>query len=44
LKTIPTALYSLRSLPPQAGHSVRASSVNDCTTSSGSPQAVHEYW
>lgn len=41
---MPTALNSLRSLPPQFGHSVRESSVNACTTSSASPQSVHWYW
>jgi len=44
LNTTPTALNTLRSVPPQAGHSVSGASVKDCTASSRSAQAVQAYW
>lgn len=40
---MPTLPNTLRSEPPQRGHSVRASSRNDCTTSKCSPQSAHLY-
>jgi len=44
LKTTPTALKTLRSVPWHAGQTVKASSVKLCRTSSASPQSVHWYW
>jgi hypothetical protein len=44
LKTTPTAEKTLRSLPVQFGHSVRASSLNFWTTSKSCPHSVHAYW
>jgi len=41
---MPTGENTLRSLPPHAGHTVSASSVNFCTTSTCSPQSVQVYW
>jgi hypothetical protein len=43
LNTTPTGEKSLRSLPLQAGQTVRASSLNDWTTSSRSPHSVQAY-
>src|SRR6478752_3735081 len=40
---MPMLPNTLRRLPPHAGHSVRASSVNDCTTSRCSPQSLQRY-
>jgi len=44
LNTTPTAEKTLRSRPWHFGHSVSASSVNFCTTSSCSPHDVQAYW
>jgi hypothetical protein len=41
---MPTAEKTFFRRPPQAGHSVRASSVNFCTASRPSPHSVHWYW
>jgi hypothetical protein len=41
---MPTGEKTLRSLPPQAAHTVSDSSLNRCTTSSRSPQSVQAYW
>jgi hypothetical protein len=38
LKTTPTAENTLRTGPPQVGHSDAAGSVNDCTSSKFAPQ------
>jgi len=43
LKTTPTEEKTLRSLPLQVGHTVRASSVNFWTASSGVLHSVHTY-
>jgi hypothetical protein len=40
---MPTAPNTLRSEPPQLGHSMSGSSVKDWTTSSGSPQSRQRY-
>jgi len=46
LNTTPTEPYTLRTRWEQAGHSVIAESVNDCTSSNWLPQSafVHAYW
>ena len=41
---MPTGEKTLRSLPPQAGHTVSGSSLNFCTASSRSPHSVQAYW
>ena len=41
---MPTAEKTLRSLPPHTGQTVSGSSLNFCTSSSGSPHSVHVYW
>jgi hypothetical protein len=41
LNTTPTLPKSLRSRPSHFGHSVNASSLNDCTTSNLLSHAVH---
>jgi hypothetical protein len=45
LKTTPTAEYTLRTGPPQAGHSLAAGSVKACTSSNSLPHSlvVHAY-
>jgi hypothetical protein len=43
LKVTPMLPNTLRSDPPQAGHSVSASSLNDWTTSSWCPQFRQRY-
>jgi len=43
LKTIPTGENTFLSLPPHAAHAVSGASVNFCTASTGSPQAVQVY-
>jgi hypothetical protein len=40
LKTTPTLENTLRSLPPQFGHSVRAASLNDWWMSNAWPHSV----
>jgi len=40
LKVTPTGLKTLRSAPPQTGHTVRLSSLNDCTMSKAWSQWV----
>jgi hypothetical protein len=44
LKTTPTALKTLRSVPSQDGQTVSASSVKLWRTSSELPHSVHWYW
>nr|WP_293769862.1 hypothetical protein [Sporichthya sp.] len=44
MKTTPTAENTLRSLPVQVGHSVRASSLNFWTASNWCPHSVQAYW
>ncbi|SEG80097.1 hypothetical protein SAMN05421805_11072 [Saccharopolyspora antimicrobica] len=41
---MPTALNSLRSFPVHFGHSVRESSLNDCTCSKRWSHSVQAYW
>jgi hypothetical protein len=43
LKVTPTVPNTLRSEPPQFGHTVRASSVKACWMSKEVPQSRHEY-
>jgi hypothetical protein len=40
---MPTGENTFLSLPPQAAHTVSGSSVNFCTTSTGSPHSVQVY-
>jgi hypothetical protein len=40
---MPTGENTFLSLPPQAEHTVSGSSVNFCTTSTGSPHSVQVY-
>jgi hypothetical protein len=44
LKTTPTALYTLRSLPAHRGHTVSASSVKLWNWSNACPHSVQRYW
>jgi hypothetical protein len=44
LKTTPTALNTLRSLPLHSGQTVSESSLKLCTVSKKWPQSVQEYW
>jgi hypothetical protein len=46
LNTTPTAEKTLRTAPPQTGHSLTDGSLNDCTNSNRLPQSavVHAYW
>jgi hypothetical protein len=41
---MPTELKTLRSRPVHCGHSVRASSLKDCTVSNPWPHSVQAYW
>jgi hypothetical protein len=41
---MPTAENTFFNDPSHVGHVVRASSVNDCTTSRSSPQSRQRYW
>jgi len=42
LNTTPTALKTLRKVPEQLGHTVRASSENACWMSNAWPQSLQE--
>jgi hypothetical protein len=46
LNTTPTAENTLRTGPPQAGHSLADGSVKDCTSSNSLPHEVlvQAYW